>query len=85
MIPDVAVPFMATSGVLWYLSAFSKEQQTPNRESSSNLSDRGLRVEHEIAERSLEDPAELCEKPCVVGDGPGGGSSGPVPPLDYPL
>lgn len=37
---------------------------------SEYLSDRSLRVEHEVAERSLENPSELCEEARIIGDGP---------------
>lgn len=49
------------------------------------LRHRGLRVEHEVAERSLEDPSELGQEVGVVGDGPGGSGGGPVLTLNYPL
>lgn len=51
----------------------------------TDLSHRRLRVEQEVAERSLENPSELGQEARVVGDGPGGGGGGPLPPLDDPL
>lgn len=51
----------------------------------SYLSHRGLRVEHEVAERSLENPSELGQEAGVVGDGPGGSSGGAALTLNYPL
>lgn len=53
------------------------------RAGCSHLSHWGLRVQHEVAERSLENPAELCEEASVVGDGPGAGGGGLVSTLDY--
>lgn len=35
------------------------------------LGDGGLRVEHEVAERPLENPSELGQETSVVGDGSG--------------
>lgn len=51
----------------------------------SYLRHRGLRVEHEVPERSLEDPSELGEEVGVVGDGPGRSRVGLVFTLNYPL
>lgn len=49
----------------------------------SHLSHWRLRVQQEVAERSLENPAELCEEASVVGDGPGADGGGLVSALDY--
>lgn len=42
----------------------------------SYLSDGGLGVEHEVAERSLENPSELRQEAGVVGDGSGARGAG---------
>lgn len=51
----------------------------------SYLSDRSLRVEHEVAECSLENPSELGQEAGVVRDGSGGSSGSCLLTLNYPL
>lgn len=50
---------------------------------SRYLSDGGLRVEHKVAERPLENPSELCEEASGVGDGSGRRSGGHLLSLNY--
>ncbi len=45
----------------------------PDVDGGADLSERGLRVQHEVPEGSLEDPIELVAEGCAVGDGSGFG------------
>jgi len=49
------------------------------------LSHGGLRVQHQVAERSLENPFELGQEAGVVGDGSGGNRGENRLPLNDPL
>lgn len=49
------------------------------------LGDGGLRVQHQVAERSLENPSELSRETGVVGDGSGARNLGRWFSLNYPI